>query len=161
MRPGALPTFSASPAAVSWGPNRIDVSTRGGSDVLLHKWWDGGAWSSWENLGGVQTASPAAASWGVGRLDVFVQGQDSGLWQRSYAGTWSGFASHANSAFYLDPAAISTSRGEIDVFVPGGTVGTHNHLLHTWFYGPRGNRDGRLAPFWPNQAQNRADSSLA
>ena len=31
-------------AAVSWGFGRLDVFGRGASDVLVHRWYDGGTW---------------------------------------------------------------------------------------------------------------------
>ena len=36
-----------SPAAVSWGSNRIDIFARSTNNTLAHKWFDGG-WSDWE-----------------------------------------------------------------------------------------------------------------
>ena len=36
-------TLGSDPTAVSWGPGRIDVFTRGEDSVLWHKWYDG-AW---------------------------------------------------------------------------------------------------------------------
>jgi hypothetical protein len=32
--------FQNSPAAVSWGPNRIDVFVQGSDNNLGHLWWD-------------------------------------------------------------------------------------------------------------------------
>lgn len=44
------------PAAVSWGPNRLDVLAQGTNGAPLHKWWDGTAWgpsvTDWQDLGG-------------------------------------------------------------------------------------------------------------
>ncbi len=35
---------SSSPAAVSWGPSRIDVFVRGADGALWHQWWNGSKW---------------------------------------------------------------------------------------------------------------------
>jgi hypothetical protein len=63
---------SWAPSAVSWGPNRIDVFARGTNDHLMHRWWDGTAWSGWQDLGGKLTSSPAAVSAGPNDLAVFA-----------------------------------------------------------------------------------------
>ncbi|MDD2481991.1 MAG: hypothetical protein PHF82_07680, partial [Lutispora sp.] len=44
--------MTSAPAAVSWGPNRIDVFGRGQNQSLWHKYWNGARWSDWEDLGG-------------------------------------------------------------------------------------------------------------
>jgi hypothetical protein len=35
---------ASSPAAASWGSNRIDLFVRGTDNTLWHKWWDGADW---------------------------------------------------------------------------------------------------------------------
>ncbi|MDQ4036775.1 MAG: hypothetical protein M3313_00105, partial [Actinomycetota bacterium] len=71
------------PAAVCWGPDRIDVFVRGTDDAIHHKYWDGSAWgpsvTEWQFMGGVSTSPPAAVSWGPKRLDLFLVGTDSAL----------------------------------------------------------------------------------
>src|SRR5207244_6107795 len=32
--------FNSPPAAVSWGPNRLDIFGLGVNNEMLHKWWD-------------------------------------------------------------------------------------------------------------------------
>ena len=53
--------LSGAPAAVSWGPNRIDVFATATDGSLRHKWWDGRRWNGWENLGGSLTSAPTVA----------------------------------------------------------------------------------------------------
>jgi len=124
------------PAAVSWGPNRIDCFARGMNGHMWHKWWNGTAWSGWEDLGGILTAGPAAASWAANRLDCFAKGGDNALWSRwvdtsvvhNHAGTWSGWH-QLGGVFDDEPGAVSWATGRIDVFVRG----TDNHMWHRWF----------------------------
>lgn len=60
----------------SWAANRLDVFVQGTNNHLMHKWWNGQVWSSWEDLGGILTESPAAVSWAPNRIDCFVRGTD-------------------------------------------------------------------------------------
>jgi hypothetical protein len=127
--------IDGAPAAVSWGPNRIDCFARGMNNHMWHKWWNGAAWSGWEDLGGVITAGPAAASWTVNRLDCFVKGGDNSLWYKwrdasvvhNHAGTWSGWH-RLGGIFDDEPGAVSWGTNRIDVFVRG----TNNHMFHKW-----------------------------
>jgi hypothetical protein len=78
--------LTSSPAACSWGSNRIDVFYPGLNDNLLHKSWDGQSWRPEEGLRGrILTSSPAACSWGSNRIDVFYRGLNDHLWHRAYA----------------------------------------------------------------------------
>ncbi len=45
---------SATPAASSWGADRLDVFARGADGRAWHRWWDGTRWVPWEHdaLGG-------------------------------------------------------------------------------------------------------------
>lgn len=86
--------FTTGPAAVSWGPGRIDVFGRGEDNALWHAWFENGRWSDWELLGGGLTSRPAAASRGHRRLDVFARGTDNAIWHRSFDGDdWSRWGS--------------------------------------------------------------------
>ncbi|HEY6323042.1 MAG TPA: hypothetical protein VJA16_15940 [Thermoanaerobaculia bacterium] len=80
------------PAAVSWGPNRLDIFGVGQDQGMYHKWWDGSNWGpgDWEPLGGVFTSPPAVVSWGPNRLDIFGMGQDKGMFHKWWDGSnWS------------------------------------------------------------------------
>jgi hypothetical protein len=41
---------AATPAASSWGPERLDVFARGTDGKIWHRWWDGSRWVDWERL---------------------------------------------------------------------------------------------------------------
>lgn len=44
---GAL---TGTPAASSWGADRIDVWAPGQDGLVWHRWWDGTRWVDWERL---------------------------------------------------------------------------------------------------------------
>lgn len=111
-----------SPAAVSWGPNRLDLFVDGVDGQLWHKGWDGVQWQVWEPLGGGLTSSPTVSSWAPGRLDILVRGSDSGIWHIAYSGGWSGWESVGGFATSA-PAATSWGPNRIDVFVRGSDNG--------------------------------------
>src|SRR5205807_3802209 len=61
-------SFAPGPAAVSWGPNRIDVMVRGGGDAIYHKYWDGSSWlpsGGFEKIGGISSYGPGLSATGV------------------------------------------------------------------------------------------------
>jgi hypothetical protein len=38
------------PAASSWGPDRLDVFAMGVDGLAWHRFWDGSRWVEWERL---------------------------------------------------------------------------------------------------------------
>jgi hypothetical protein len=69
--------FSAgtAPAAVSWGPDRMDVFvlSAAASDLYQQGWDSTNGWYDWYRLGGNWTNYvPTVVSWGQNRLDAFV-----------------------------------------------------------------------------------------
>ncbi len=68
-----------SPAASTWGVNRLDVFAIGADSQLWHLVYDG-QWQPWQNIGGMIQADPACASWSEGRIDVFAPASDFALW---------------------------------------------------------------------------------
>jgi hypothetical protein len=128
--------IDGAPAAVSWGPDRIDVFVRGTDGALYQKFWNGTAWSGYVPLGGVLNASPAACSWAPGRLDVFGRGTDNALHQQTWTGSqWTGWRGLDPTPVTSEPTAVSWGPNRIDVFVRG----SDNSLLHKWWDGVRWN----------------------
>jgi hypothetical protein len=128
--PVGLPQeLTSAPAAVSWGQNRIDTFARGGNGHMWHKWWDGGAWSGWEDLGGDLTSAVGVASWAANRLDCFARGPRDHMWHKWWDGStwsqWEDLGGQCSSA----PAAVSWGHGRIDCFVRG----YDNKMWHKWF----------------------------
>ena len=130
---------ASEPAAVSWGPNRIDVFVRGTDNTLWHQWFDNGIWENGEPLDapldGVITSAPAAASEAEGQLSLFVRGSDNALWFRRFAGgvwqNWESLGGPPDGVATSAPAATSWGAGRLDVFVQS----SGNGLWHRWFDG--------------------------
>lgn len=118
------------PAAVAWGPNRLDVFVRGTDNKIYHKawnqntWYPGGGVSDWENLGGVIAGSPVAVSWGKERLDIFGRGFDGNLhhkWWSPQSG-WGPSAQgweNLGGKVSADPAVVSWGPGRLDIVIRG------------------------------------------
>jgi len=101
--------FTSPPAAVSWGPGRLDVFGLGTDNQIYTNYFNdiykdrlGGGWGSdWERLvGGVFDSAPAVVAYNevsiedsgevfVGRVDVFGRGLDKQVYFKlSYGGSW-------------------------------------------------------------------------
>jgi hypothetical protein len=91
--------LTGTPAACSWGPDRIDVFARGLSGEVLHKAWDGRNWTPFVSLGMPVTADAGreplastgaitACTWGPNRLDVFTRAVDGNLYHAWWDGSW-------------------------------------------------------------------------
>ncbi|MBA2394137.1 MAG: protein kinase [Ktedonobacteraceae bacterium] len=136
MAPSSTPapppgiTFTLSPTAVSWGPNRLDLFGRGSDGAIYHSYWDG-SWHSFETLGGNFIYGVAASSWVAGRLDVFAIGTDGAIYHNYWDGSWHGWGDRLGGAFTSAPAAVSSGPNHIDVFGRG----TDNAIWHTYWDG--------------------------
>lgn len=118
----------SSPAAASWGQDRLDVFAIGTNSQLYHKQWDG-EWSKWISLGGTCIYKPAAVSWGENRLDVFAIGIDKQVYRKWWDGSkWNGWENLGGTCIH-GIAAASWGPGRIDLF----TVGTNSVVYHNSF----------------------------
>jgi len=102
-------TVFSKPAVVSWGPNRIDVFGLDSTGVVVHRAYDSGTWSGWDNaLGGAGNVDIAVDSQRPGNLTVFAQRSDGSVQYRDYNnGTWSGWLNVPNSTGKLGSTAAS------------------------------------------------------
>jgi hypothetical protein len=127
----SVANFAGDPAAVSWGPNRIDLFIQDSDGKsLVHKVYDG-SWHSWEDLGGTILYSPAVASMAAGRLDVFVIGTDHQLWTKVFDnGQWSDWGP-LGGLFISSPGAGSLGQGQLDV----AGVGYDFQVYLSWWGG--------------------------
>jgi hypothetical protein len=150
---GTVTELWSEPAAVSWGPGRIDVFALDRAFHVRHKWYSGG-WSGWEDLGGsFQWGDVFATSWGTGRLDVFTHDSTGALMHRRYVSGsgWSAWLQlfPYDSACRGGTQGVSWGTNRIDIFVAcdGSTVYS---MSHYWWDGTRWNgpqrfTDGRLS----------------
>jgi hypothetical protein len=123
--------IASSPAAVSWGPNRVDVVARMPDNSLGHWYYFGSGWY-YDNLGGEFTADPDIASTGEQKLNVIVRGLDKNLWQKRFTptGGW-GAWEFIGGPVASGPGAVSWGPSRVEVFarMEDNTVGH-------WYYSP-------------------------
>ena len=60
-------------AAVSWGPDRIDLFWVGQDGALMHRVREGDGWLEAESLGGTVVSAPAVTAWAERVLDLAAQ----------------------------------------------------------------------------------------
>lgn len=123
--------FVESLIAVSLGRDRIDLFWVGAERDLMHRWWDGTAWSTDESLGGTLASSPTVTSWAENEMEVFAIFQDGQMWNRY----WDGAAWHhwlrMGGELAGNAAASSSGADRIDVFA----TGRDGALWHKWWNG--------------------------
>ncbi|KAI3331295.1 hypothetical protein F4824DRAFT_299106 [Ustulina deusta] len=109
--------FSSLPSIGSWGENRLDiVGISAATGSLLHKYWEGGEWSDWEDLeGGPFIGKPIASSWGSGRLDLWALDEGAGLNHKFWDGfKWNGWEK-LGGKFTQTPQVVHWDQGKIDI----------------------------------------------
>jgi hypothetical protein len=132
-------TLASAPAAVSWGPDRLDVVAMGADGAVYHTYSTNGGinWMAWARLGmpsGTSlTLEPALASWGPNRLDLFVRGVDNTLWHLPYTGSWGAWENLAG-ILTSSPTAAAWGANRLDVFARG----YDNELWHLPYAGSWG-----------------------
>lgn len=86
-------SFTSDLTAVSLGPDNVNLFWRGTQQQLVHKYWNGSAWSSRLSYDGVMGEAPRATTYGNQQLAIFAPSSE---WQTAYVKTWgpgAGFAS--------------------------------------------------------------------
>jgi hypothetical protein len=120
-------SLASAPAAVTWGPDRLDAFAVTKDGSLGHRWWDGMIWNDWEDLGVTAinhfyVGTPSVLSATPNRIDVLVLGDDTDLyhlWLEN--GSWKGpepvDPGHNPGAGGIgDCAVISTAPGSFHAF---------------------------------------------
>ena len=127
--------IEVSPAAVSWGPNRIDLFAVWDKQ-LHHRAFQNGVWNPWtENLDGATNDAPTAASWKIERVDALVHTTDDFMsrryWESGVLLGWTGWENTGGMSTHLlsAPAAAATGPHRIDCFGRGPS----DHLIHAWY----------------------------
>jgi len=117
------------PDVASWGPGRLDVFVRGTNDALVTKYYTGGTWSNWVNLGGpALNSAPGAVSWGSNRLDVVARAANGTVNHWWYDGSkWTN--ENLGGSIVGSPDISSWGGGRLDIFARG----SDNTLKHKWF----------------------------
>jgi hypothetical protein len=140
------PNALGNAAAVSWGPGRIDLFAIGANHDLVHMWFGGGAWHSWESLGGtfLKGLGPAVSSWSTGRLDIFVVGTDNKIYHKWFYNTWGGFENLGGYAIG-SPCAVSKEPNQIDFFYKGSS----SNLVHRYWNGANWSSEENLGGPFP------------
>jgi hypothetical protein len=125
--------LTSAPAAVSWGPGRIDVFARGKDNDLMHRPYVFPTWSDWESLGGVLTSAPTASSPHENCLHVFFRGENKDLCHimgdGQQWGSWESLGGELTSA----PTAVYCGSSRTDIFAKGAD----NTLVHKWWGAPK------------------------
>ena len=121
--------MAGDPAAVSWGPGRLDVFARTAASSLLHVFNNGGAWQS-ETIAADLISAPGAASWGRNRLDVFARSAANTLVHISWNGSWSGWETLPGTGTFVGaPDAVSWGPNRIDIAFRNST---NNIRMYAW-----------------------------
>ncbi|HMD81521.1 MAG TPA: hypothetical protein VKE92_09465, partial [Anaerolineales bacterium] len=117
--------LTSSPAAASWGENRIDIFALGTDSQVWQYVWDN-QWFGWYpqgggdvELGGQPEDAPAVSTWSVNQLDLFVRRSDHNLVYKLWDGsTWSDWLTLGNQ-IYSAPSAVSRNADLIDIVARG------------------------------------------
>jgi hypothetical protein len=118
--------FVDAPAAVSWGPNRLDCFMRGVDSRMYHIWYDN-AWGELEVFDGIIASAPAVASQASGQLDVFARGLNNHLMHKRFDGKWHPWTDLGGQTAD-SPAAVSWEDKRLDCFVRGND----GLMYHDW-----------------------------
>ena len=124
---GSVASGPAHQRAATTAPSST-CSLRESSGTLVHMWYDGSKWSSWEDLGGAIGSAPASISTTVNNVDVFARGTDNGLYHRAWAGAWKAWEKIPGGVLTSGPSVASLAPGNMNVFVNGAS----NHMYYTW-----------------------------
>ncbi len=117
---GGILYQGSSLAAVSTGPNRIDVFARGTESALWQTTFNGTGWSGWapRSAENQLASSPTAASWGPGRIDVFAQAPGNTLVQFWGDNLVPSNQHNLGGTVLGPPAAVSWGDNRIDIVYP-------------------------------------------
>lgn len=115
-------SFVSQPAAVSWGPEHLDVFATGIDDAIWWKGWNETTWSSsWRSLGGNFVSAPTVVSKDVGRLSVFGISQNGGLLTKyfdngAWSSEWNDLGGNLSTTIAVHISALADGRKRYDVF---------------------------------------------
>ncbi len=126
------------PAAVTWGKNRIDLFVRNINGSIKHQAWNGSSWypsqTTWEDMGGTFAGDIKAVSWSKDRIDLFGRAYDGKIYHKAWDGKkwWpsvTGWSVLGDETATSDPVAISWGANRLDVFIRGKAG---NVMIKSW-----------------------------
>jgi hypothetical protein len=111
--------ITASPAAIAWGTDDLDIFVRGDDGALWHIGrHQGDTGSLWESLGGSVIGRPAVIATLEGSVEVYTQGADHALLRWVGASSWAGPTS-LGGILTSEPAVVDLSNDSSRVYVRG------------------------------------------
>jgi hypothetical protein len=126
--------LTSSPAAISWGGNRLDVFYRGRNYDLWSRTNDGGGFGGESDRGEQLTSSPAVASFTPGILDVFFRGLNGHTWHKHHLDPLDDWDNHDDRRHFIEepssPAAASARSRHYNIAV----FYTFGSELYTFYY---------------------------
>lgn len=132
-------------ATASLGTSRIDLFTRGRDGALHWKFYAGGQWSGWEDLGTQITSAPTATWWDGNRLDVFARGPAGQVLQRVYQNnTWDPRVYDLGGVITSAPAVASWGPGRLDIFARGANGALYQKYFQRPTWSAWGNLQGAI-----------------
>lgn len=129
-------------AAVSWGPDRIDLFATGADKRVFHYAWNGSKWDiAWDAVpgDGRTDTAPAAASWKKDQMDAFIRADNNQLVNLNFENMpGKGWKGGRNTGGHMkpltgSPAAAASALNRIDCFSLG--FGDKKHLFHAQYDG--------------------------
>jgi hypothetical protein len=160
-------------AALSWGPNRLDLISQGAEPTspnkIWHQSWDGHSWSGWESLPGpvTEAAKLTATTLTSGRLDVFGLVGDSfrhSVCHIAWTGKWGQWEDLGGQLSGVDTGVTTciATTNRLHVFASHELRGSGETLFKVWD-GSSWSRWREGGPGWNSRisavsrSQNRID----
>jgi hypothetical protein len=126
-------SITGTPDVSSWGSGRLDIFGLNANGSLSHRWWNGTAWSGWENVGSAGTFAAGVGAAGASGKDINVVGRASN--NEAVDEWWNGSSwqlEHFGGSIVGTPDFASPINGErADLWARG----TNNTLEHRWWTG--------------------------
>ncbi|GHO90425.1 hypothetical protein KSF_004730 [Reticulibacter mediterranei] len=125
--------YVGDPAAISLGPNRMDVFIRSTDNHIYDKTYNG-SWGLWQDLGGDYQSSPTVTSLAAGSMMLFALTNNTISGRTFSNGSWGawGKADPTGGASGTIGASRAGFSGQVDLFVPdsGGFLWLHSDYLN-------------------------------
>jgi hypothetical protein len=129
--------FTCTPVVTSSGAKRIDLFGLGADQTLIHRAWNGSAWSAWDILGGAFTSPPVVLPGATtGTFDIIGRGLDFLIYHTTWKPGGSADWTPIGGGLLGEPVAMSAPaavRARQNVFV--SVTGLDGAIWFTLFDG--------------------------